>query len=181
MNKWIYLLPMRQVLTITKHYNTLHYNYKLYCKYASALLSFFPFAPSIRCFFFMAFASLHRSNHELGERAKTGMVVLSCWCCAVGVVLLVLCCWCCVVVVGVVLLVLWCWCCKVEIYISSPQTEVRYWQTRGRNITSNWKLLIGGRLYNFLFKLSFNFFSSTFVTKTKGHSNKAEPCLCMLS
>ena len=59
---------------------------------------------------------------------------------------------------GVVLLVLCCWCCKVEIYISSPQTEVRYWQTRGRNITSNWKLLIGGRLYNFLFKLSFNFF-----------------------
>ena len=61
--------------------------------------------------------------------------------------------------------VLCCWCCKVEIYISSPQTEVRYWQTRGRNITSNWKLLIGGRLYNFLFKLSFNFFP--FVNNNK--------------
>ena len=57
----------------------------------------------------MVFASLHRFNYELSERAKTGMVViihrkggvvllvLRCWCCVVGVVLLVLCCWCCVV------------------------------------------------------------------------------------
>ena len=39
------------------------------------------------------------------------------------------------------------------------------WKTWARNITSNWKLLIGGRLYNFLFKLSFNFFP--FVNNNK--------------
>ena len=55
---------------------------------------------------------------------------------------------------------------KVECYLAANR-EV-WWQTWGRNITSNWKLLIGARLYNFLFKLAFNFF--TFVNNNKGHS-----------
>ena len=55
---------------------------------------------------------------------------------------------------------------KVECYLAA-NWEV-WWQTWGRNITSNWKLLIGARLYNFLFKLAFNFFP--FVNNNKGHS-----------
>ena len=146
MNKWIYLLSMRQALTITKN----NYIANMHLHFCLSILLLLLWGA-----IFMGFASLHRSNHELSERAKkTRMVVFVQR--KGGIVSLVLCFWCCVV--GVVMLVLWCWCCKVEIYISSPQTEVRYWQTRGRNITSNWKLLIGGRLYNFLFKLSFNFF-----------------------